>query len=331
MAFEEGIIMVLEQLMKDKDNIICLYKNGMLQREIANLYNTSSTSIARVLKSSGITSKVVVSDEDERKIIETYRNGATVRDVAKLFDIGEKRASDILKKHNVNILMSCERQSKYSLNEKYFDCIDTQDKAYLIGLLYADGCNCNNNISICLQERDKDILEKMNSAIGSDRPLRFIDYSNRDGNCQNQYCLSITNKYMSQQLSFLGMIRNKSLVLEFPMWLRKDLYSHFLRGYFDGDGSVSKNYHNAKLSIVSTENFCKTVQDILRNNIDINTSIYLCHKNTSTTTRTLQISGRKQIRKFLDYIYQDANLYLQRKYDIYESLYKENINNSLTA
>lgn len=325
--------MVLENLMKDKDNIVSLYRGGMLQREIANLYNTSATSIARVLRGEGITSKVVISDDDEYKIIDAYQSGMTVRDVAKKFNIGEKRASDILKKHDVCVLLSCERPSKYSLNEHYFDNIDTQDKAYILGFLYADGCNCNNNISICLQERDKEILDKINLALGSDRPLRFIDYSNRDGNCQNQYKLSITNKYMANQLVSLGMVRNKSLILEFPKWLNKNLYPHFIRGYFDGDGYVSKNYYNAKLSIVSTKIFCERIQEILYSEVGVNSSIYLCHKNELTTTRTLQISGRNQISEFLDYIYNDANLYLQRKYDIYQSLYKsnQNMNNTLTA
>lgn len=326
-------MMVLKQLMKDKDNIVLLYRNGMLQKEIAEMYKTSTTSIARVLRSEGVVNRIVISEEDEYEMIAAYQNGMTVRDIAKQFNIGKKRASDILKKHDVKILLSKDRPSKYYINEQYFDNIDTQDKAYILGFLYADGCNCVNNISICLQERDKDILDKINSAIGSNRPLRFIDYSNRDGNCQNQYNLTVTNKYMSNRLIELGMVQNKSLILEFPKWIDVSLYPHFIRGYFDGDGYVSKNYYNAKLSIVSTNSFCESIQTILREYVGINSSIYLCHKNELTTTRTLQISGRNQIQKFLDYIYNDANLYLQRKYNIYQSLYvnEENINNTLTA
>ena len=138
---------------------------------------------------------------------------------------------------------------------------------------------------------------------------------------------------MANKLIERGMVKNKSLVLEFPKWLSSDLYCHFIRGYFDGDGYVSKDYYNAKLSIVGTKNFCENIQDILRECLDINASIYLCHNNKETTTRTLQISGRNQIRKFLDYIYNDANLYIQRKYDVYQSLYANhnNTNNTLIA
>lgn len=314
--------MVFENLIKDKDNIISLYNNGMLQREIAEIYNTSKTSIARLLRSQGITSKVTVSHDDEIKIVDLYRNGFAVKYIAKEFNIGEQRTSNILKKHNIVVLKSCERPSKYTLNENYFDKIDTQDKAYFLGLLYADGTNRGNCFSISLQEKDKDILDKINVSISSNRKLGFINYSSKNPNYQNQYSLSIYNKHMCEQLSAYGMVKNKSLILKFPEWIDENLYPHFIRGYFDGDGFVSKDFKNAKSSIISTEDFCKSVQAILKEKVGINSYIYLCHNNKNTTTRTLQISGRNQIRQFLDYIYCDATLYLQRKYDIYESLYK---------
>ena len=322
--------MVKEILTDNKDDIIKLYVNGLTQQQIADIYNISKSSVARFLRNIGITSKVAISEFDEQKIIELYKNGMIIDDIANKFNIGYRRISDILKKHNIPILQSYERQRKYFLNENYFDCIDTQDKAYLLGLLYADGCNYNGHITIRLQERDRDILDKMNSILCSNRPLRFIDYSSRGNGSQNQYSLDIVNKYMSNQLSSLGMIPNKSLVLEFPKWMDEELYPHFIRGYFDGDGYVSKNYNNAKLSIIGTKSFCEKVKDILYKDIGVKAYIYLCHKNESTTTRTLQISGRNQIKKFLNYIYNNANLYLERKYNIYQSLYTDK-NNTLAV
>lgn len=322
--------MAKEMLIKNKDDIIKLYVDGLTQQQIADKYNTSKSSIARLLHRVGITSKVIITEFDEQQMIEMYKNGTIIKDIANEFNIGDRRVSDILKKYNIQIVPSYERQRKYSLNESYFDCIDTQDKAYLLGLLYADGCNSNGHIAIRLQEIDRDILCKMNIILGSDRPLRFIDYSSRNNSSQNQYSLDIVNQHMSNQLSLLGMVPNKSLILEFPQWMNAELYPHFIRGYFDGDGYVSKNYNNAKLSIISTKAFCEKVKDILYKDIGINACIYLCHKNESTTTRALQISGRNQIKKFLDYIYNNANLYLDRKYNIYQSLYADK-NNTLAV
>jgi hypothetical protein len=62
---------------------------------------------------------------------------------------------------------------RYELNENYFDVIDSHDKAYILGFLFADGCNNPKKytISISLQEEDKDILEKMRILIGSEKKL----------------------------------------------------------------------------------------------------------------------------------------------------------------
>lgn len=311
--------MTTEVLRQNKENIIDLYDNGLTQQDIANLYNTSKSSVARFLRSVGITSKVVITDEDEQKIIDLHNNGVGIRDIAKHIGIGKERISKVLHKYNVTM----KPHRKYSLYEDYFDNIDDQDKAYILGLFYADGSNNNGHITISLQERDKDILEQINLKVGSNRPIKFIDYSSKNPNHQNQYLLTISSKYMCNALANSGMIHNKSLLLTFPNWLNKELYPHLIRGYFDGDGYVSKNIKNAKLSIIGTESFCKSIKNIIKEEIDVNCGIYLCHNNTETTTRMLQISGRRQISKFLNYIYKDANLFIDRKYNIYKSLYSE--------
>ena len=73
--------------------------------------------------------------------------------------------------------------------------------------------------------------------------------------------------------------------------------------------------------------------DIVKSELKIYVEIALCHGRTDVTTRTLRISGKKQIIKFLDYIYDDANLFLERKYNIYKTIWKNNnnINNSLST
>jgi len=134
---------------------------------------------------------------------------------------------------------------KYSLNDNYFDVIDTEEKAYFLGLLYADGCNLfdkNNNVTtISLQEKDVKILERFNYEIKSDRPLEFM-YKNND-NHQNQYRLTMCSEQISTNLSLLGCTPRKSLTLKFPTeeQVPNHLIQHFIRGYFDGDGCICFN------------------------------------------------------------------------------------------
>ena len=103
--------MVKEDLIKNKDDIVKLYSNGLTQKQIAEIYDTSKSSIARLLQSIGITSKIVVTNFDEQQMVTLYQDGITIRDIAKMFNVGERRVSNILKKHNIQILLSCVRPS----------------------------------------------------------------------------------------------------------------------------------------------------------------------------------------------------------------------------
>lgn len=321
---------IKERLQENIEDLVRLHNQGLYNREIGEMYGVSEMSISRALRSVGITRSVPYEDVD---IINDYQNGSTIRGISQKYRIGTKTVGDILKINNIHILTAGEIGRKYNLNEHYFDNIDNQDKAYCMGLLYADGCHCENNytINLSLQERDKDILVKINQLIESNRPLKFTDYNSKNSNWSNQYQLLINSKYMSQQLSALGMMTNKSLKLTFPDWLNDDLIPHFLRGYIDGDGHLSNNPKDARMSLVGTLDFCESVKAIIKDKLNINCSIYFCHGVTDKPTRTLQIAGRNQVSKFLDYIYKDANLYLERKYDVYKSLYCKNTDNTLIA
>ena len=144
------------------NKIIDLYNSGLLQREIADMFNTSKSSIGRCLRENGITSRVVISNSDIKDIISEYLNGYNIEFIAHNHNIGTGRVSKFLKENNTNIRTADVYNRKYTLNENYFDIIDTQEKAYIVGLLFSDGCisEINNAISISLKEEDKDILFK---------------------------------------------------------------------------------------------------------------------------------------------------------------------------
>lgn len=238
-----------------------------------------------------------------------------------------------------NIDHSWKPKRKYAVNETYFDEIDTPNKAYILGFLYADGCNYPDKctISISLQEEDRDILEKIRSEIGSEKPLEFIDYTNKhDGGYtyKNQYRLAIFNRHMCETLESIGMMPNKSLKLQFPN-LKPELYSHFIRGYFDGDGcicqhKVSDKYQPVKLSIVSTEDFCKMLVEISKKYVGIKTNYYDAGCRNGIT-KSFAIGNQNSVKKFLDWMYQDADLFLKRKHDKYLTYYNLNVYESLTA
>ena len=132
---------------------------------------------------------------------------------------------------------------------------------------------------------------------------------------------------MSERLEELGVVYNKSLILEFPTEEQcpRHLLKHFIRGYFDGDGSIcywfskNANYPKIEASIVSTENFCVKLMEYLYNEVGI-ISKYRKKKDCEKTTRILKIWKNEYIFIFMNWLYSESTVYLKRKYDKYHEL-----------
>ena len=216
---------------------------------------------------------------------------------------------------------------KYFVDHNFFDVIDTEEKAYILGFFYADGCNHwrDHSITMVLEEKDGYMLKKINEIMHNEHPISFKDMSNKHDfgyNYKDQYNLILNSFRISTILDMRGMYPNKSLILTFPRWLNPSLYNHFLRGVYDGDGSVYMRHKKSggtavNLTITSTENFCKGVMDICAKYLNINPHIYdsSCHNGI---TKVFTLSGNIVTKKFLDWLYKDATIYLQRKYDRYK-------------
>lgn len=220
---------------------------------------------------------------------------------------------------------------KFDLDDYFLDRIDTEEKAYFLGFAYADGYNDGKCFSINLQKNDMDILQKISKIIKFTGKLHYKDYSkykikNRDtSNWKNQYILRFTSERICIKLTELGCPPKKSLILKFPTIdiIPINLMRHFIRGYMDGDGTIGKSFLKTRNHIqfncefCSTENFCNGMKNFLIKN-NINSWIYDSHNNG--ITKTFKVSGNKQILRFLDWIYSDATIYLDRKFKSYLQL-----------
>lgn len=310
-------------------NIVDLYKQGWSQPKIAKKYNVSRDTIQEIFKKCDISKKdkpCRFSNDEVEKIKLLYDNGKTSYELGTMYNMSSVSMRRWLHIWGVQI-----RHTKYTFDEHYFDSIDNQDKAYIMGLLYADGYHNvkDNTITITLQEEDKHILETINFLLNSDRPLRFINNNAKNSNWSDCYQLSFTSPYTSNVLESYGLVGAKSLILEFPEWLDKELYPHFIRGVFDGDGSISKNKYKYNMSIVGTESFCGKIQEILLNELKIESHIYVS-SSPDKPTRTLMVTKKHLNKIFFDWVYKDANLYLKRKYDVYKSKYCNNNINDIS-
>lgn len=266
--------------------------------------------------------EIIFTEEQLKDIKESYLNGESSVKIGQRYGISHQPIRKALIKMNIDRDQK-RFVRKYSLNENYFDIIDNPNKAYILGLLYADGSNgfTKGTISISLQEEDKQLLEKIRKEMNSDKPLEYLDYSAKhdyDYTYKNQYRLLMFSRHMCETLKELGMMPNKSLQLTMPN-LRDNLYSHFIRGYFDGDGSFCSRYtpdgkYRCLTTITSTDDFCQRAKEIISQQVNIpcgNVYDASCHNGI---TKVLSISGRLQNQSFYKWLYKDATLYLDRKY-----------------
>ena len=271
--------------------------------------------------------KIIFSEEEMNDIKESYLNKESSESIGKRYGVSHKLILRRIREMGIEVNFS-RMIRKYNVDEHYFDEIDTPNKAYILGFLYADGHNgmSKGTITMSLEEGDVQILEDIRRELKSDKPLEYLDYTNKHDfgyTYKNQYRLNIFNVHMCKALEKLGMVPNKSLVLTFPN-LKKDLIPHFIRGYFDGDGSLGVGdikkvelKPRVSVSITSTESFCNSIVDIIQEELGVVARIAdaSCHNGI---TRALYITKQKDAMKFLNWIYQDAEMYLNRKHEIYE-------------
>lgn len=206
---------------------------------------------------------------------------------------------------------------KYNFAEHYFDNIDCQEKAYWLGFFAADGYNHRDKgcIEFRLHKQDKEILEKFKLCIGANNPV---------GLYKATYCnLSLYSKHLCDKLAEYGLGQAKTYTLELPI-LEDSLMQHFIRGYFDGDGCFSvikrkdrtENSLTYQFNITGMEVPLRTIQSFLIKKANV-VDNGVKHRK-STVAVTIHYSGRKVCKRILDYLYNGANIYLQRKYNKYK-------------
>lgn len=213
------------------------------------------------------------------------------------------------------------KRASKSFNIHYFDSIDTEEKAYWLGFLFADGAITKSRssyaIELSLKKDDYEHVKLFAKAIEKEHVIESDNYRMR--------CV-IGNKHMFEKLESYGCTRRKSLTLKFPNYsIFKDtsLIRHFIRGYVEGDGCLSycdKAHTKPSISILGTYDFLSGIQLYYGSEQSTNYKA-----NGNPLTRTLCFSGKSGY-KFAKWLYEDANVYLKRKYERYREycrLYEE--------
>jgi len=200
---------------------------------------------------------------------------------------------------------------KYNFNEHFFDELN-EKSSYWLGFLYADGYTRmkdgkSGELKLKLKDTDKNHIEKFLEDINCEKPIKC----GIDG--KSKFCsVTIYSNTIVNKLFELGCVNNKTQKIRLPK-LSKDLMSHFVRGYFDGDGSISKVKNRPNSFIVS---ICSNINfnDELINFLGFGKTYK--YDNYSV----IKINKIIDILNFRNYIYSNAITFLERKFIKFEQI-----------
>ena len=233
-----------------------------------------------------------------------YESGLSGQKVADKLGISSSyTVYKYLKKQGVKTRSNRENSKKYHVkNRDFFENIDTEEKAYLLGFIYADG-SVVKTIKECLKELE----EKSGYKVG-------IKYSR----------IIVNDHKIVDDLVKQGVKYHKSNTLEPPKNIPYHLIRHFIRGYIDGDGSIIIN--NTKyglsfnVSMIGTDSVLDYIADYFMENNLIRTRVKHEKRHDYDIVSSCRWGGNIQAKKILDHLYNNSHCYLTRKHDRYLKL-----------
>lgn len=202
-------------------------------------------------------------------------------------------------------------------NENYFSLIDTEDKAYFLGYLMADGCVCKDisRLDFGIHKKDIAILQAFKEHLQSINNIRQH---------ANVAIINHTSKKLISDLMAHGCTERKSLTLQFPTTVPQEYVWAFIRGYFDGDGCATShmpttNKNRIRINFIGTKEFLTELQNIFKTNYKLRpTGIY-------KRNFCLEITSKSNIEYVVSNMYKNASIKLERKYIICKPYIKETV------
>lgn len=263
-------------------------------------------------------------ENDKEEIIKKYISGLSLDKLRDIYpQYGKNRIYRMLKENGV-MRNNSEKSRKYTYNKNFFKAIDTEEKAYWLGFIYADGYIVNgingknkDALGITLNGKDKGHIDKFKKAIDSNHPIKIYKTKYNSNSAR----IIIQDEELVEDLIKLGVLRNKSLILKFPATniVDESLIYHFIRGYFDGDGSFKKKGRKISgydFSVLGTIEFLTE----LRTYLGIDNDIRKCNKNNDSNNYHLTFGGNQKVKQISKLLYKNANIYLDRKYKRYKEI-----------
>ena len=275
------------------------------------------------------------------EIIELISKGLNNRQISEEIEIPQRILSEMLKHFNIE-----NKNKRYikNINHDYFNNIDNENKAYILGFLLADGCvlvepkkkngkiySYSKRISFCNSISDYEIIEKIRNEISPQSNIKIFQNNKGTVNRKPQCVLRIGSSEIVDKLIDIDIKPRKTEDLNFKFdfsIIPEHLIRHFIRGFFDGDGCFSKIKQSLSITIISTSlnflnqiakyftNLSEGINEVIREINGKTTNYYTLNFNFERTDKP------EKVLKIYNYLYDDSELYLIRKKDKIESYLK---------
>lgn len=349
---------VVEMKLYRSDQLTCIQKAGVTEEWVVSEYyrirsavkvgksiGVSPTPIREILRKHNV-GKILhfaLENRKEEFIADYTKEELTLKEICTKYDISMVTLRDSVNRWQLKPLAPHRNKhhqslsggwSRHSKNETYFDIIDTPEKAYWLGLIYADGYNGDTKgwvLHLGLQKRDVNLLEKLSMTLLGRIMLKEIPahthkWKNHTINGHGAYVFRIYSRHLSEALTRAGAHTAKSQTLRFPTpdQVPNHLLRHFMLGYFDGDGCLTSHERppyrrRYTFSLISTREFCESFQGVLFKELGVKA---ILHKQLKMTI--LVVNGNEKIEKTMNWMYGDSSLWLERKRAVYTELCEYN-------
>lgn len=250
-----------------------------------------------------------IPDETKKQVIKDYKNNSLIKDIAKHHKIDRNSVSRILNSNGI--------LTKYVLDHDFFEKIDTEEKAYILGFITGDGLvgdkSNKNRIAVGLKKDDVSLLEKIKKILKSNHKLFLTkQFDKRTNKTYERRTLSFTSAKMRQDLNNFHLYERKSTsgIYVFPE-LPKDLISHYLRGLVDSDGTISFTKKTNCWSVGMSGNYkiCEAFSNKIFEKLKIEKRAISKDGSIFRTT----YYAKENVKTILSFLYDDASIFLERK------------------
>ena len=261
-------------------------------------------------------------------IIARYEDGISAYKIAEEICTSYGPVYSWLAHNGIQRRTRSECQRKYTFNRRFFQNINSETKAYVLGFLAADGYVIEKyrSVNITLSSKDRAHLLAISDLLECDAPL--IDYSHGGYDMTR---LSVVCEEMVLDLADQGITYHKTDTISWPD-IHPNLWRHYIRGYIDGDGSFfvrkskPKKRMDAKCihigcSIIGHRDFLALMQVVFIEACELNKTKILTDLATKRAYR-LRYHGNGVTLRIANYLYEGATIFLPRKRDIVLNHYR---------